>query len=98
MAMKVRRISDAIAGGCLAGMVAQANRNSELADAVKATLPDWVDFGEITIAAGPDRQVWLNAPPAITRLMRQILPVLKERLRELGYRQIKLGRSRNSHL
>ena len=91
---KEQRISEVIAGGCLAGMIAQAKRSAELSAVIRTALPDWIDFREIVVAVGPAQQVWIDAPPAIAGLLRQILPVLKERVREMGYQQIRQGRLR----
>ncbi len=87
---RVQRIGEVVRQGSLGRLRQAAIRNAQLNAAVRALLPAWLDGSEVEAVLDAWGILRLRAPLAQSRTVRQILPLLAERLASFGVRSVRL--------
>lgn len=86
--MSARKISELTHAAGLADLRTQAAHNAELATTLQAALPEWLASDNLDHSLQDNGVLVVTAPGGQLRQLRQILPMLRERLRPYGIRRV----------
>ena len=86
--MKAKRIGQCVGLGALSRMQTTAARHEELACALQAAMPEWLECDELQFELTSRSVLYLQTTNAQARLLDQILPMLTREMRRWGVRRV----------
>lgn len=85
------KIGQIMGGGATARLRKAAKENDRLSDAIRGSLPDWIDFGSISYERLPEKKaLCIRAPHGQARQLKAVLPKIKQDLRPLGIERVRV--------
>lgn len=88
----MKKIDDILENAGVHSLRRQAARHAELGQLLRAELPAWLDGEDLAFELAPDGVLYLNAPRAQLRQLKQLLPALRRKLQaSAGIRQLRLA-------